>query len=204
MAATYDSPCRPAMTWIGWYWPGACAERPMRRAAELATRSYRRSCEEPRSAGGTRFYPGTRTWALRLVHAAARIPRDRHTISHQSHNKALLAKWRTAVATAAQAVIPEGQEPVAIAVELFVVYYYEDGPAIPDEDNLLKPIQDALSGIMYDDDAQVTDGTCCKRNIDGEFRVRNWSPVLAEGFVQGDEFVHVVVRAAPDPGVLLP
>jgi crossover junction endodeoxyribonuclease RusA len=123
-------------------------------------------------------------------------------ISHQGHNKPLLRQWRENVAAAARAALPDGFVAATVEVEVQVVYYFEDGPAIPDEDNLLKPIQDALRGIVYADDDQVVDGTCCKRNIDGAFRVRNWSTVLAEGFVAGEEFVHVIVRNAPDPEVL--
>jgi crossover junction endodeoxyribonuclease RusA len=124
-------------------------------------------------------------------------------ISHQSHNKQLLESWRTSVAEAALEAIPPGLQPVAVDVELQVVYYFEGAPAqIPDEDNALKPIQDALIGIIYVDDRQVMDGSCSKRDIDGPYRVRRWSPVLAAGFVQGDEFVHVVVRQAPNPEVL--
>ena len=126
-------------------------------------------------------------------------------ISHQSHNKALLEAWRGRVVVAAQSAIPAGASPVATLVELHVVYYYEGSSAqIPDEDNLLKPIQDALRGIIYQDDRQVMDGTCRKRDIDRAFKVRRCSPVLADGFVQGDEFVHVVVSEAPDPEVLRP
>jgi crossover junction endodeoxyribonuclease RusA len=126
-------------------------------------------------------------------------------ISQQSHNRLLLAAWRETVAAAARAAVPPGASLVVAKVELHVVYYYEDGPTqIPDEDNLVKPVQDALRGIIYRDDDQVMDGTCRKRNIDGSFRVRNWGLVLAEGFVDGREFVHVVVSDAPDPEVLRP
>lgn len=126
-------------------------------------------------------------------------------ISHQSHNKQLLADWKAKVEAAARAALRPTATATADAVEVHVVYYFEGKPtAIPDEDNLLKPIQDAMRGVVYRDDNLVMDGTCRKRDIDGPYRVRNWSRVLAEGFVQGDEFVHVVVSRAPDPEVLKP
>jgi crossover junction endodeoxyribonuclease RusA len=124
-------------------------------------------------------------------------------ISNQSHNRQLLAEWRAAVAYAASEEVGGGFAPVTDDVELKVVYYYVNGSAqIPDEDNLLKPIQDALIGIIYQDDSQVVDGSCHKRDLDGRFQVRRLSQVLADAFVQGDEFVHVIVRDAPDSGVL--
>jgi crossover junction endodeoxyribonuclease RusA len=126
-------------------------------------------------------------------------------ISHQSHNRQLLKDWQAAVAAAARKVVEHGTEPFASTVELHVTYYFENGSArIPDEDNLLKPIQDALIGILYRDDSQVMDGTCRKRDIEQAFVVRYMSRVLADGFVEGEEFVHVVVSDAPDPEVLRP
>lgn len=126
-------------------------------------------------------------------------------ISHQSHNKSALQAWRGKVASAARVRIPKAAVLLESPVELHVVYYYSTNPAkIPDEDNLLKPIQDALRDVIYRDDDQVVDGTCRKRDIDGEFRVRNMSPVLAQAFVEGDEFVHIVVREQKDPRDLTP
>ncbi len=125
-------------------------------------------------------------------------------VSYQSHNRALLAAWRGQVATAARAAISGAAPPVAEPVSIHVVYYDRHPAVIPDEDNLLKPIQDALIAIVFVDDGLVTDGTCRKRDINGTFRARSWSRVLAEGFMQGDEFVHVLVDRAPDSGVLTP
>jgi hypothetical protein len=69
-------------------------------------------------------------------------------ISQQSHNRLLLAAWRETVAAAARAAVPPGASPVVAKVELHVVYYYEDGPTqIPDEDNLVKPVQDGVDAV---------------------------------------------------------
>jgi crossover junction endodeoxyribonuclease RusA len=126
-------------------------------------------------------------------------------ISHQSQNKGLLEDWREKVAAAARVQIRDGAAVVESPVELHVVYYFSKNAAlIPDEDNLLKPIQDALREVIYADDDQVMDGTCRKRDINGEFRVRYMSPVLAQAFVAGDEFVHIVVQEQKDPRDLTP
>ena len=42
-----------------------------------------------------------------------------------------------------------------------------------DIDNLPKPISDALKGLVYLDDEQVTDIVCRKRNLNRELRVEN-------------------------------
>lgn len=71
-----------------------------------------------------------------------------------------------------------------------------------DVDNIVKPIQDALIGLAYVDDTQVTDVLVRKRNLSGNFRIENMTPILAEGFSRGNEFLHIVVINSPDPEVL--
>ena len=84
------------------------------------------------------------------------------------------------------------------------VCYFHDRLSIRlDNDNLVKPIQDALNGLIYADDQLITDTLLRKTCLDGAFRVRGLSPVLAKGFETGQEFLHIVVDSAPDHGDLL-
>ena len=122
-------------------------------------------------------------------------------LSSQTHNRARLQGWKLSVATAAAAAWPPGEAPYGGAVRVVVVYYYDTRPA--DVDNFHKPIQDALSGVIYVDDPQVDDAAPSKRNINGRFRVRGMSRVLADAFVEGQEFVYVRVEVAPDPADLI-
>lgn len=77
-----------------------------------------------------------------------------------------------------------------------IVYFYEGAGA--DVDNIIKPIQDALKGLAYEDDEQVTDLVSRKRSLDADLRVSDPSEVLAEGFDQRREFLYVLVREASD------
>jgi hypothetical protein len=78
------------------------------------------------------------------------------------------------------------------------VCYYHEGRAIRlDNDNLVKPIQDALNGLVYQDDRQITDTVVRKTDIGGAFVVRGASLVLLEAFSRGNRFVHVTVDLAP-------
>lgn len=117
-------------------------------------------------------------------------------VSHQTNNRKLLAGWQQHVRAAAAARWgPAG--PVATPVKL-VVTYYHDGPAARiDGDNLLKAIQDALIGLVYDDDSRVTDTATRKTSIDAPIRPRGASRVLLSAYADGDEFVHVIVDQAP-------
>jgi hypothetical protein len=89
-----------------------------------------------------------------------------------------------------------GDEPAPGAVLLEVSYLYKGTAA--DVDNIIKPIQDALKGLVYIDDGQVTDVVVRKRSLERGLTVEDPSEVLAEGFDRGREFLYVVVREAPD------
>ena len=81
-----------------------------------------------------------------------------------------------------------------------ITYFHEGVPF--DVDNIPKLILDAMNGLVYVDDGQVTDLVCRKRNLNGDLRVVNPSSVLAEGFGRGNEFLYVVVEDAPDQEVV--
>ncbi len=83
---------------------------------------------------------------------------------------------------------------------LQITYFYDRDTI--DVDNIIKPIQDAIIGLAYIDDAQVTDILARKRNLSGNFKVTNMTSTLAEGFSRGDEFLYIVVVDAPDQEVL--
>src|SRR5207253_1290553 len=86
------------------------------------------------------------------------------------------------------------------SLKITVVYYHEGERVRIDNDNLLKPIQDALIGLVYTDDRIVVHAEVRKESLDGHYRVRRMSPVLAAGFVQGDAFIYVRVEDAPYHG----
>lgn len=116
-------------------------------------------------------------------------------VSQQTKNRARLQAWKNRIRAQAAQYWPSQHLPVAQNVRVRIVYYYE-GEAL-DIDNMVKPIQDALVGLVYSDDSQVTDNVVAKRSLDGSFRVKGMSPVLADGFCCGREFLHIRVEEAP-------
>jgi hypothetical protein len=71
-----------------------------------------------------------------------------------------------------------------------------------DIDNIPKPISDALKGLVYLDDEQVTDVLCRKRDLNSNLRIESPSSVLADGLSRGNEFLYIVVEEAPDQEVI--
>jgi Holliday junction resolvase RusA-like endonuclease len=117
-------------------------------------------------------------------------------ISHQSRNKKKLSTWQQTVRTAASK-LWGSKSPLGTHLIIMVTYYHEGESVRIDNDNLLKPIQDALIGLVYLDDRWITDTMVRKTSIEGRFRVRGFSMVLLEALSRGEQFVHIVVDRAP-------
>jgi crossover junction endodeoxyribonuclease RusA len=121
---------------------------------------------------------------------------DGPPVSQQTRNRSRLREWQKVVRQAAEKWWPPGAPPASGDVEVKVTYFYES--ASPDVDNIVKPIQDALKELVFEDDDQVVNVLCRKRKIDGNFRIRHVSRVLAEGFINGKEFLYVLVARPSD------
>jgi hypothetical protein len=69
-------------------------------------------------------------------------------------------------------------------------------------DNILKPILDALIGVILEDDSVVTDVEIRRRWRQTVFTLDSISTTLAAGLALGREFVYVAVSDAPAQDVL--
>jgi len=121
-------------------------------------------------------------------------------VSFQTRNKDRLRAWKGDVSQASSAAATPGEPPVLGPVAVTITYYY-DGES-PDVDNIVKPILDALNGIVFGDDAQVVEAKSRKKSINGSYKIRGASAVLLGAFASGDDFVHVKVVEGP-PGEVL-
>jgi hypothetical protein len=116
-------------------------------------------------------------------------------ISHQSGNKALLQSWKAEVQAAAARVWK--QPPLTDLVKCTIMNFFA-GPAPPlDDDNMVKPIRDALNGLIYADDREIRHSHHVQTSIDDLFRIRGVSKILLEAFSAGNEFVYVRIEDAP-------
>ena len=121
-------------------------------------------------------------------------------VSHQTANRSRLQAWKRRVREAASAVWRHPDPPSSRAVTFSMTYFHEGSS--PDVDNLIKPVQDALEGLVYLDDGQVVDTRSRRKSLDGSYRIRGASPVLLLAFAEGHEFLHIRVeenRSSPEP-----
>ena len=121
-------------------------------------------------------------------------------VSQQTRRRERYHEWKRDVRAAAERFWTVGAPPLTGSLAVTVFYFFEG--AAGDIDNIVKPIQDAIGGLVYGDDAQVSDLVARRRDLFGEFTVVNLTPVLAEGLQRGREFLYVFVAPAPMGGEL--
>ena len=88
------------------------------------------------------------------------------------------------------------EQPFVGDVMVTITYLYNRGSIDIDVDNIPKPILDALKGLVYSDDSQVTDLLCRKRPSDGDLGIDNFSTLFRATQELSEEFVHVNVDDA--------
>jgi Holliday junction resolvase RusA-like endonuclease len=111
-----------------------------------------------------------------------------------SHNDAPQKKnpWKQKVRAAAAMVIPNPLADVDLRVTVTVFYDLKKRGKM-DADNASKPICDALQGVAYTNDNQVSARYARKRDISATYHVKGADPVILNAIQQGDEFVCIKI-----------
>ncbi|MBE9030617.1 RusA family crossover junction endodeoxyribonuclease [filamentous cyanobacterium LEGE 11480] len=125
----------------------------------------------------------------------------RRPLSHQTRNRANLQAWKAYVEGIANfhwtdPLILDGTD-----LRLTLVYLCDDSPA--DIDNIIKPIQDAMVGVVYEDDIQISDVDSHRRYLTDTIVITGLPQILADAVAAGDEAVYVKVENADELGVYL-
>lgn len=114
--------------------------------------------------------------------------------SQQARNRQRVRDWMQDVESAVR--LEWESEPPRGGNVMVTINYFFDGVSL-DVDNVPKPILDALKGLIFADDAQVTDWLCRKRNVKLELDIERPSPLLLTTFDRRDQFLHIQVADAP-------
>ncbi|MGE3799567.1 MAG: RusA family crossover junction endodeoxyribonuclease [Candidatus Kapaibacterium sp.] len=116
-------------------------------------------------------------------------------VSQQTRRRERIRKWKEDVRVAALRTWPTGELPETGNIMLTITLLYVDIHG--DVDNIPKPIADALKGLVYDDDEQITDILCRKRCL-RDVHFRRITPALAQGLISNGDFLHITVDHAPN------
>jgi crossover junction endodeoxyribonuclease RusA len=118
-------------------------------------------------------------------------------VSYQTKDKGKLKAWMSLVRAAAAAVW--GVKPALnLKLKCTIINLHEGDAPTLDDDNMVKPIRDALNGIVYVDDRQITYSETIQMSIDAPVRARHSSLVLLAGYNIGAPFVYVRIDIAPE------
>jgi hypothetical protein len=91
---------------------------------------------------------------------------------------------------------PAGEPPALGPIRIVITHVFTG--ASSDLDNLAKPVLDALKGLAYEDDGQVTDIIMRKRDLARNLRIEAFIPLLLNALERREEFLHVFVEEARD------
>lgn len=118
------------------------------------------------------------------------IPRRPLSVN-ANHKK--LQRWKQYVHAVAAETWVDAPIPDS-SIHLKLVYLYDKDPV--DTDNIIKPIQDALNGLIYDDDVNVTDVEAHRRHLSDVFDITDFPTPLLNGLYSGNECVYVQINQA--------
>lgn len=125
------------------------------------------------------------------IHLEFLLPR--RPVSHQSKSSSNRQRWKDFVRDEARKAWG-ARAALAAPCQLTLVYFYLENPA--DIDNIIKPIQDALVGLVYEDDFYVTDVDSHRRLLTGSFDSTRLSPVVLQALALAQECVYVRVSSS--------
>ena len=114
-------------------------------------------------------------------------------VSQQARRRRLVREWTSEVERVART--HWGTEVPFDGEVMVTITYFFEGASL-DVDNIPKPILDALNGVVYSDDSQVTDLLCRKRDLSGDLRIPQPSALLLESLSQAEQFLHIIVTDA--------
>jgi crossover junction endodeoxyribonuclease RusA len=117
-------------------------------------------------------------------------------VSHQTKDKANLRAWK-------QTIRDEARKkwttiPLTTKLKMLLINFHEGDDAPLDDDNMVKPIRDAMNDLVYADDRQITYSELIQVGIDAPIKVRKGSRILLDAYARGDEFLYIRIEDAPD------
>lgn len=120
-------------------------------------------------------------------------------IPRSGHAKISLQGWKKTVGAAAGAAWGR-YEPLQSELNVTIVYFFREGSI--DVDNMIKPIIDAMIGVIYVDDGVVSQIVARKTELKSGLEIEAASKSLANALDAGRDFVLVRVNGPPDHGAI--
>ncbi|MBD2409975.1 crossover junction endodeoxyribonuclease RuvA [Nostoc calcicola FACHB-389] len=126
---------------------------------------------------------------MRIIPFEFLIPR--RPVSLQTKKKENLQVWKNFVRVEAQKVWTDRSIIKNGDLQLTLVYLCDDFPS--DSDNIIKPIQDALVGLVFEDDSLVSDVDSHRRFMSDPIDIISLPSLLQRAVITGKECVYVKI-----------
>src|SRR5271166_6617968 len=118
--------------------------------------------------------------------------------SHQTRDKASLPNWKRIIrAEAARCWGAKSRLTCKLKCTCTIINFHEGNVASLDDDNMVKPIRDAMNKLVYDDDSQICYSETIHVSIDAAIKLRRASAILLAAFSNGVEFLYIRIDDAP-------
>ncbi|MBI1915513.1 MAG: RusA family crossover junction endodeoxyribonuclease [Planctomycetes bacterium] len=117
-------------------------------------------------------------------------------VSHQTNDKKNLKAWQTTVH--AEAAKGWTAPPVTGKLKFLLINFHEGDQPSLDDDNMVKPIRDALNKFVYQDDRQIRYSETIHLSIDAPVKIRGASKILLDAYCKGAEFLYIRIEDSPD------
>jgi crossover junction endodeoxyribonuclease RusA len=118
-------------------------------------------------------------------------------VSHQTKDKANLNSWKSLIRAEA-ARHWSSKPPLTGKLKCTIINFHEGDDASLDDDNMVKPIRDAMIGLIYNNDSQIRYSETMHISIDAAIKIRRASAVLLAAYSKGDEFLYIRIDDAPE------
>jgi crossover junction endodeoxyribonuclease RusA len=106
-----------------------------------------------------------------------------------------LKKWQATVKAEAAKIWTAA--PLKAKLKFMLINFHEGDKPPMDDDNMVKPIRDALNYFVYEDDRQIRYSETIQVCIDDPTKIRGASTVLLAAYSKGDVFLYVRIENAP-------
>jgi len=90
--------------------------------------------------------------------------------------------------------------PLEDEVSVVIIYFYRDGSV--DVDNMVKPILDAMTTLVYVDDGQISQIIARQIELATGLDISGATPDLVEALNSDTDFIFVQINGPPDHGVI--
>ena len=87
---------------------------------------------------------------------------------------------------------------MACKLKCTIINFHEGEVASLDDDNMVKPIRDAMNKLIYVDDSQTCYSETIHVSIDAAIKLRRASGILLAAFSKGEEFLYIRIDDAPE------